>query len=196
MWRLEFATFYNSIRDAVQLAISTENPGWGKYFNIENMLYKTKGAELELTYRHSPSIAVNAGALTTGRVRLDNKKFVWSTDYVASMTLGTKRPAMQFAVFYKYTDKYLEFAGNYNQQGKLEGIAQQFTSNYQMLDATLGKYFFNDKLYASAGVKNILNVKLVDSFGNLNIHGSIDNAASIGYGRVFFVSIGMNLEQK
>jgi outer membrane receptor for ferrienterochelin and colicins len=115
---------------------------------------------------------------------------------VASVSLGTKRPALQLAVFYKYTDKYLEFAGNFDQKGKLEGIAQQFTSGYQMLDATLGKYFFNDRLYASAGVKNILNVKQVDSFGNLNIHGSIDNSAAIGYGRVFFVSIGMNLEQK
>jgi outer membrane receptor for ferrienterochelin and colicins len=188
MIAFETSVFYNSIKDAVQLAISTQKPGWGKYFNVPG-LFKTMGAEAGFTFRYSPRLMLNSTITATGRNRIDeNNSYSWSTDFVTSATVKLPRPGLQLAVFYKYTDRYLDFAGNYNPEGQLDGIVQELTSSYHTLDATLSRSFMSDQLFISTGLKNIFNVTLIDSPGNLNFHGSVDNSAAIGYGRVFFVN--------
>jgi outer membrane receptor for ferrienterochelin and colicin len=172
-------------------------PGWGKYFNVEGMNYITKGFDARIRYRFSPSLTVNTGVITTGRIRLDNsKEFEYSTDFVASANYLFEKPAIQLALFYKYTDDYLEFAGNFDSEGELNGIAQQFMAGYHMLDLTAARNFFNDKLNVTAGFKNILDVTLVDSFGSINIHGGSGDSAAAGYGRTFFVKLGYRFEKK
>lgn len=93
------------------------------------------------------------------------------------------------SLYYKYTDSYLEFAGNYDANGQLNGIAQQYLAGYHTLDFTAMKDLFQDRLSLSAGVKNIFNVTMIDSFGSLAIHGSTSDAAAAGYGRTFFVRL-------
>jgi outer membrane receptor for ferrienterochelin and colicins len=195
-WGIELGLFYNAIDDAIQLAISTQRPGWGMYFNVENTRYKTKGAEMVIHYRYSPYITLNAGVISTGRLRLDSPdRFAWSTDFVSSAVYRYEKLKLQLALFYKYSDDYLDFAGNYDAEGKLDGIAQQFMAGYHTLDATITKSFLNSRLNLSAGMKNIFNVTLVNSFGNINIHGSADDAATAGYGRTFFLSIGYTFDK-
>jgi outer membrane receptor protein involved in Fe transport len=46
------------------------------------------------------------------------------------------------------------------------------------------------------GIKNILNVTLVNSFGSINIHGNSSDAAAAGYGRTFFLKVGYRFEKK
>lgn len=194
---LELNLFYNSIHNAIQLAINTARPGWGQYFNIEGMNYITKGMDARIRYRFSPLLTLNTGVITTGRIRLDGSdKFEYSTDFVASANYLIEKPAVQLSLYYKYTDDYLEFAGNFDSEGQLNGVAQQFMESYHMLDFTTSKYFFGEKLSLVAGVKNILDVTLVDSFGALNIHGSSSDSAAAGYGRTFFIKLGYRFEKK
>ncbi len=194
---LELSLFYNSIHNAIQLAINTNQPGWGMYFNVEGMNYVTKGIEAKIRYRFSPGLTVNSGIITTGRIRLDSKNsFAYSTDFVTSVNYLLIKPAVQFALFYKYTDEYLEFAGNYNTDGQLNGIAQQSMEGYHNLDFTISRNFFSDRVSVVTGIKNLLNVTLVNSFGSVNIHGSADGSAVAGYGRTFFVKLGYRFEKK
>jgi outer membrane receptor for ferrienterochelin and colicins len=194
---LEMNLFYNSIHNAIQLAINTARPGWGKYFNIEGMNYITRGMDVRLRYRFSPSITVNTGIITTGRIRVDGSgKFEYSTDFVTSLNYLFEKPALQLALFYKYTDDYLEFAGNFDTDGQLNGVAQQFMEGYHMLDLTVSRNFLREKISLVAGFKNILNVTLVDSFGTINIHGSSSDSAAAGYGRTFFIKLGYRFEKK
>ena len=193
----ELNLFYNSIHNAIQLAINTERPGWGKYFNIEGMNYITKGFDARIRYRLSPAFTVNTGVITTGRIRLDNaNKFEYSTDFVVSANYLIEKPAIQLALIYKYTDDYLEFAGNFDTDGQLNGIAQQFMEGYHMLDMTISRNFFREKVSLVAGVKNMLDVTLVDSFGAINIHGGAGDDAAAGYGRTFFIKLGYRFEKK
>ena len=194
---LELNLFYNSIHNAIQLAISTDKPGWGKYFNVEGMNYITKGAEVRVRYRFSPTLTVNAGVITTGRIRLDSEKeFAYSTDFASSINYLLEKPAIQLALFYKYTDDYLDFAGNFNADGELNGVAQQFMEGYHTLDFTMSRNFFGEKLSLVAGIKNIFNVTLVNSFGAVNIHGSSNDSAVAGYGRTFFIKLAYSFEKK
>jgi outer membrane receptor for ferrienterochelin and colicins len=193
----EMNFFYNSIHNAIQLAIDTERPGWGMYFNVEGMEYVTKGMEARIRYRYSPFLTFNTGIITTGRIRLDSKNsFDYSTDFVASSNYLFDKPGLQLALFYKYTDDYLEFAGNYNEEGQLNGIAQQRMDGYHTLDFTVSRNFFGDRLSLVGGVKNIFNVTLVNSFGSINPHGSSGDAAAVGYGRTFFLKLGYRFEKK
>jgi outer membrane receptor for ferrienterochelin and colicins len=188
---LELDLFYNVIDNAIQLAINTQRPGWGMYFNVDGRNYRTKGAEAKIGYRFSPSFNLNAGIISTGRLRLNSKdQFAYSTDWVSSANYRFEKYKLQMALFYKYTDSYLEFAGNYDANGRLNGIAQQYIDGYHTLDFTATKDLFQNRLNLSAGVKNIFNVTLVNSFGSITIHGSSNEGAAAGYGRTFFVRLG------
>ncbi len=187
----EFGLFYNSIKDAIQLAVYTQKPGWGTYFNVEGTRFKTTGAQLDLHYRYSPCLTLTAGVISTGRMRLNAPgHYSWSTDYTSSLTYCFRVPGLQTVLFYKYCDSFLEFAGNYNEAGKLDGIAQQFTAGYHILDATITKNLLEGRINISTGFKNLFNVTMVNSLGSINPHGSSDGSASAGYGRTFFVKLG------
>jgi outer membrane receptor for ferrienterochelin and colicins len=195
--QLEMNLFYNAIQNAIQLAINTDRPGWGMYFNVEGMNYTTKGVEAQVRYRFSPGIAVNTGIITTGRVRLDDESsFSYSTDFVTSVNALIEKPALQLALYYKYTDDYLEFAGNFGNEGQLNGVAQQFIEGYHSLDFTATRGFFSDRFSVTAGIKNILDVTLVNSFGSITIHGNSEDGAAAGYGRTFFIKLAYSFEKK
>jgi outer membrane receptor for ferrienterochelin and colicins len=196
-WEFKINAFYNSIKNAIQLAISQQQSGWGKYFNIDNTLYKTKGAEVGINYRYSPNLTASAGMISTGSISLDDPdRFEWSTDFISSATYRFDKLNVQAAIFYKYSDDYLEFAGNYDPEGNLIDVAQQFMSGYHTLDINLVKDLFDKKLSLSAGLKNIFNVTMVNSYGSINFHGSNGNAAAAGYGRTFFIGINYKFEKK
>lgn len=189
-FNIETGLYYNSIDHAIQLAINTQQPGWGKYFNVPGENYKTWGAEIKIGYRLSPSLNLNAGIIRTGRLRLATKdRFDYSSDWVTSLNYRIEKYKIQMAIYYKYTDSYLEFAGNYDSDGQLAGIGQQYLASYHTLDFTAIKDFFGDNLSLSAGIKNILDVTLIDTFGSLTIHGSSNEAAPAGYGRTFFIRL-------
>ncbi len=187
---MQLDVFYNAIEHAIALAVDPERPGYGMYFNIEGNPYKTKGAEFKVGYRYSPSLELNAGVIRTGRSEFGNADhFVYSTDWVSSATYRVEKYKTQMALFYKYTDAYLDFVGNFDVNGQLEGTSQQYMSGYHTLDLTLSKDFFENTLNISAGLKNIFNVMLVNSFGSVDPHNSSNGEGAAGYGRTFFISL-------
>jgi outer membrane receptor for ferrienterochelin and colicins len=182
--------FYNAIDNAIQLAVDMQHPGYGMYFNVEKGQYKTKGAELRVGYRYSPSIELNTGVICTGRSLFEDRShFVYSTDWVASAVYRIEKYKTQMAIFYKYTDSYLDFAGNYDGNGQLEGTSQQYMAGYHTLDMTATKDLFEGKLNISAGFKNLLDVKLVNSFGSIDPHNTAEGGGAAGYGRTFFFGL-------
>lgn len=188
--------FYNAITNAIQLAIDTNRPGWGMYFNVEGQKYITRGIEATIGYHFFPRLSVSGGLLTTGRSRLDDRnKFEYSTDYIATAKYHSPRYRYELSVFYKYNDDFLDFAGNFTPEGELNGYGQRYIKGYHSMDITFSKFFFDSRLALSIGVKNVFNVTLVESTGNLNIHGGDTNSAAVGYGRTYFMKLGYRLEK-
>jgi outer membrane receptor for ferrienterochelin and colicins len=182
--------FYNSIDHAIALAVDTLRPGYGMYFNVDGHPYKTKGAEFKVGYRYSPSLELNAGFIRTGRSEYGNgNHFIYSSDWVSSATYRIEKYKTQVAVFYKYTDAYLDFVGNFDVNGKLDGISQEYMSGFNTLDLTVSKDLFENSLNISAGCKNIFNVMLVNSSGSIDPHNTIGGEGAAGYGRTFFFSL-------
>ena len=107
--------FYNLIINAIQLVVNTEDPGWGTYFNISGDPLRTKGMEVRAAYHFFPRISLDGGIITTGRNRIDRPSdFVYSTDIASTFKYFSPQCEYELAIFYKYTDDYLEFRGNFN----------------------------------------------------------------------------------
>lgn len=188
--------FYNSIKNSIQLAIDTNRPGWGMYFNVEEQRYITKGFEATLGYHFFPRLSITTGILTTGRSRLDDENnFEYSTDFVATAKYHSPRHKYELSIFYKYNADYLDFAGNYTPEGELNGYGQRYIEGYNSMDITFSKFFFESRLTLATGIKNVFNVTLVESTGNLNIHGSGTETAAVGYGTTVFIKLSYRFEK-
>ncbi len=189
--------YYNSIRDAIQLVIDTLHFGWATYLNIPGNNLKTKGIESSLNYHLFPRLTLGLGVNLTGRNVIDDPaRFVYSTDYVSSVKYHSPRYNYEVAAFYKYNDDYLDFAGNFNPEGGLDGIAQRYVSHYHMLDVTFSKTFPEMDFTVTTGIKNLFNVTLVDSFGSLNFHGSDSQSTPAGYGRTYFIKLQYRFDKE
>ncbi len=188
--------YYNSIQNAIQLVIDTAQPGWATYLNIQDNNLTTQGIESSLKYYLFPRLTLGFGANLTGRSRIsDPDQFVYSTDFVSSARYQSPRYNYELALFYKYNDDYLEFAGNFNPDGGLDGIAERFVSHYHSLDFTLSKIFPLIGLTVTTGIKNLFDVTLVDSYGNLNLHGSDSQSTPAEYGRTWFIQLKYRFEK-
>ena len=190
--------FYNSIQNAIQLAIDTTQPGIGRgmYFNLTGESFETKGFEAEMKYHLFPRITVKAGVITTGCSKLGEENgFEFSTDIASSFQYFSPKYNYEIGLFYKYTDDYLEFTGNFNEEGELEGVSQRSVKGYHSMDIVLSKTFWNQRLTISSGIKNLLDVTLVESAGSVFIHDSGSTTTAVGYGRTFFLRLNYRFEK-
>ncbi len=195
---LSIDLFYNAIWNSIQLAIDTSggNKVRGRYFNLEDGAYKTQGIEASISYHLFPRLTVKTGIITTGRSKLDEQKgFVYSIDFASSLQYFSPRYNYEVGIFYKYNDDYLEYRGSFNEDGILTGLKQSSIAGYHIMDLTLSKNFWKQKFTISAGLKNLFNVRFVDSSGSLFYHDSGSNSTAIGYGRTFFISLNYTLEK-
>ena len=74
-------------------------------------------------------------------------------------------------------------------------IAERLTAGYHSMDITLNKYFFDRSFVLTAGIKNLFNVTLVDSYGNLNLHGSSGDTAPVAFGRTWFLKLSYSFSK-
>ena len=116
----------------------------------------------------------------------------YCADFSTSLTLQWEKQKLQLALYYKYTDDYLEFAGTFNNEGTLNGYSQQYMAGYHTMDISAMKSLFRNRLRLTTGIRNLFNVTQVEAFGSLNIHGSSGKTTNAGYGRSFFLKIGYN----
>jgi outer membrane receptor for ferrienterochelin and colicins len=138
----------------------------------------------------------DAGIITTGHNKInDGSEYYYSTDYTLAPVYKNARYNFEVAIFYKYTDSYLEFAGNFNADGELNGVAQRYVEGYNILDLTISKYIYENRLCISGGIRNLFNVTFIDSNGNLNFHGSSGTSTAIGYGRTYFIKLAYTFEK-
>lgn len=184
------SAYYNLISDAIQLVIDTTRPGWATYLNIGGDNFKTQGIESRFQYYFFPRLTLGFGVSLMGKSRLENpQQYVYSTDYAGSVKYQNLRYNYELAIFYKYTDDYLDFAGNFNAEGNLDGIAQRFVTHYHTLDLSFSKIFPAIGITVTTGIKNLFDVTLLDSYGNLNFHGSDSQSTPAGYGRTYFLKL-------
>ena len=182
--------FYNDIRNLITLA--QPDPAYSLYTYINIGTYSTHGG----TLTHSVSwnnLSVNAGAGITGRYNIyadsgDFKKYLYSPDFNANVQYLFRKINLTAAVYFKYNGELPGYKVNSDNT-----ITQFSNSSYRFLDATLRKGFFNKRLYAAAGVKNILDVTNITGFSQESAHSSSSGEQAVSTGRNYFVRLQYNI---
>jgi outer membrane receptor for ferrienterochelin and colicins len=192
---LEFELFYNRMHDKIDLAIvdSANNQGVYKYVNISN--YNTLGGKVSFKYSFYTFFDLGIGFGETGTYASFTKnndnltKYKFSPEANVNLSILVKKFDFKIITSYKYYGENWQFNIDENKK-----ITIGHMDTYQNLDLSLMKKFLKNRMTVTIGSKNIFNNKLVKNTGRTSDtpHSSSDGSA-VGYGRVFFTSLSLNV---
>ena len=188
-WKADASFFYNKITDMISLAVSDLVSQLYTYVNIDE--YQTHGFNLSSDIQYK-KIKVNAGYSLTGRYNQLSKTsatedFLYASEYKGNLTYSFPKAKTDISVFYKYTGEVPSFIESNG------AVLQGFTQAYQMLDASITKQLFNNKLGLTIGAKNLTDVKTINFSGAASAHSSGSGSALMAMGRYYFTSIRINI---
>lgn len=194
-WTAEGTFFYNIIDNIITLARTGSD--LYTYINVDR--YKTIGVQANASFSYYPWLKIETGLAETGRMNMFNEgeevlvpeKFYYTTDVNASVSYKFVKPDLMFSVIYKYTGKMPQFFMD-------DGVVYEgYIEPYNMMDATVMKGFWENRIKISAGVKNIFNVKSVPAVGGTGgAHGGGGGESlAVGWGRTVFAKLAVNFNR-
>jgi len=183
-FNFKLSVFNNKVNDRISLyeIPNNENNAYS-YFNIGD--FQSRGSVVDVSVKKN-KIFTNSSFSYIGILNSLNK---FDYSYQASLSLIYKlNSSTNFNVFYKYNGEILRYVLRYGE------IVQNQTDSYNLLNASINKKIYREKISLSFGAKNIFNVVSVkNNTNNSGVHSSSSNNILIGYGRTFFTSIKFSL---
>lgn len=188
--RFNLSGFYNYLTDVIELTTSEADNQAYFYRNISEK--KTQGGNLSIDYGVH-NFKMSTGVVVTG-IGYDfrdtnNFNFSYATDVTAMLGYSFRKQDVSMRIDYKYTGERVQLFLDAN-----DAIAEGSVEDYQMLNFSATKNFFDKKLNLTAGAKNIFDVKAVSNSTSGGAHSS-GNGRLIAWGRSFFISIKYNLNK-
>lgn len=194
--------FYNQFNNQIDFALASAATGRYTYLNINNA--KTTGFNLEnkLTWKQ---FDVSLGASFIGYyrkqyddkdyIRIDNKDFLWSPEFTATVSYNAAVLKTKFNMLYKYTGVKPQYVYGKN-AGNQQVLYIAETAAFNWADFT-AVTTINKFVTATAGVKNIFDVTSVNNTATAS--GSIHSGAGpvlVGYGRSYFIGLNFQWNKK
>lgn len=183
-FNFKLSVFNNKVNDRISLyeIPNNENNAYS-YFNIGD--FQSRGSVVDVSVKKN-KIFTNSSFSYIGILNSLNK---FDYSYQASLSLIYKlNSSTNFNVFYKYNGEILRYVLRYGE------IVQNQTDSYNLLNVSINKKIYREKISLSFGAKNIFNVVSVkNNTNNSGVHSSSLNNILIGYGRTFFTSIKFSL---
>jgi outer membrane receptor for ferrienterochelin and colicins len=187
IYKVEASAFNNVIENQITIATLKGGDNAYGYINIGNL--KTQGGQLygEIVLNR---LNIGAGASVIHSVNVfENQNFEATTFELRSNANYTiPKLGMDFNVWFKHNGRQNGFV--LNEEGK---IMPTYISAFSMADASFGKKLFNNKIAISTGIKNIFNVKNIDSQLVSGGHGSGDGYSPVATGKIIFIKCTFNL---
>jgi len=192
---IDFELFYNRMHNKIDLAVVEiiNNQGVYKYINISN--YNTLGGKISFKYNFYTYFDLGIGLGETGtnasfsdsQNNLNSYKF--SPEANVNLTFLVQKFDTKIIASYKYYGENWQFNIDEN-----KNISVGYMDQYQNLDLSLMKKFLKNRMTVTIGAKNIFNNTLIKNSGRTSDtpHSSADGS-SVGYGRVYFTSISLNI---
>lgn len=185
-----FNFYHNKIRNKIDFLYDSINSSKAEYINIDG-IYKTIGAQFDFEYRLHPRLTFKTGISYYGQSKIANlNQYTFTPDYIASLNYRNVAYHFRVNLYYKYNGKRSQFYES--QENGEDIITEQYVSAYNMMDLSISKPFFDDKLNISTGIKNLFDVTTVDgSSGGSSHSGSSSSSgqSSIAWGRTFFLKL-------
>ncbi|MES2726532.1 MAG: TonB-dependent receptor [Bacteroidota bacterium] len=188
----DVSVFYNDIKDLISLAIVDPVNQLYSYVNIEK--YKTLGLNFNSQIAVK-NIQFNLGYGRIGRYNQlstsnNVSEFSYTNEYRLNTTYSIKKWGTDVNLFYKYNGRLPGFGLDAD-----NNIIQTYVSDYSMVDGSISKSFYKNKLVIIFGVKNILDVTNISVNSSSATHSSNSNNIPTAMGRFYFTSIRFSIEK-
>jgi len=188
---LEAKAFLNNIRDRIVLAEFA--PIQFNYQNIDQ--FNTRGFNLIGQYAFLNHLQLKSGFAYTFLYNpysesFDTKSYTGLPELQNELHGHIPFLETDLVVVHRYFGRQVRFFENGD--GLLE---QGFIGQYHLLNLSLSRSFWSDRLFLSAGVKNLLDTQDVpiNGQGDGGAHGSAGNTQLLGWGRTYFVRLNLSV---
>lgn len=189
-WGATAKLFYNHIRDRI---ITTEFASFQfNYQNIES--FETHGINLRGHIEINENLHLQSGYALT---RLSNnlsdanheQRFSTLDEWQNELHYHFPILAANLSLTHRYIGNQIRFTEDI--EGKLE---ESFAGNFHLINATLSRRFWQERLLLVIGGKNLLNVQsLPTSGGGSGAHSSSSEEQLFNWGRTFFVRLEIDI---
>ncbi len=184
--------YYNAIDNAIKLATDTTNPTWGKYFNVKGQKFTTYGFDGVLIYNSSIGLKPSFGFSNVNTTVLNKPNTYTSlNNFKIGLDYSILKKGLRIGTYFNIYGENIRYAGNFDSEGNILSVEEEKVPGYQMFDISLEKKLFKNQITANVGVKNLMNVTILETSGsNGGVHtGSSSGFAPISYGRTFFIKL-------
>ncbi|MFZ4544038.1 MAG: TonB-dependent receptor plug domain-containing protein [Saprospiraceae bacterium] len=193
----ETQLFYNHIKDRITLSqIDLKNIEF-TYINIGD--FKTTGINTSFTYCYESALKVKAAFSYTGfnndmaAQSPGEKTYNFSPEGSFELNYTIPKTGVSLNILHRYIGRVPNFSfdviGNKTNRGLLD--------DYQLLNATVSRCFFQRKINVTLGAKNLMNVQNINQTGAVTVgHGSGTSVMPVNFGRSYFVKLDVNLSTK
>ncbi|MEL6731220.1 MAG: TonB-dependent receptor [Bacteroidota bacterium] len=187
LWRFEWSSFYNDLQNRITLA-EINSPQF-TYVNIGK--FQSIGSSLKASLR-TTRITSQIGLNYIGRynqlsVEDDIPTFSFTPEVTGNVSYHWSN-ATSISLFYKYQGKLPGF--RVDPDGALQA---SFIQAYQLLDLTLQRSFWNDRLGVSLGAKNLFNITNIAAQLATGVHSGNTRQVAVGTGRNLFFKLTYQL---
>ena len=195
--KLSATYYFNDVQNDIELLPDFSNDS--NNINTQPYTYANfsrnmiMGGMLTASYQRGNTFNINIGVTGIGRRfifndTLNSGGFVFSPEFSISASYLIPKALVRISVFNKYNGElqtpYMSDEG---------GIGKQTIRAYNLLDVTLSRSFWKNRITLMAGVKNITDVVNVQTVGNSGAAHSVSSGStSIGWGRSYFASLRFN----
>ncbi|BDS09322.1 TonB-dependent receptor plug domain-containing protein [Aureispira anguillae] len=200
---LEVNGFYNYIDQQIAL-FSYELDSLGNYvmnsqsnqyayFNLDN--YQNWGINSKIKYQHK-GLTIQLGATLIGHYNSLNKDyseqvkpFQYTLELSQEITYHFKKIDLMLSLFRRDYDKQIRYVALTNPMTQETEIVQNTMDGYGLMDFNVTKRFFKKALSITVGIKNILDVQVVNQLGTSTAHGGGSGSRSVAMGRIFVLRL-------
>jgi outer membrane receptor for ferrienterochelin and colicins len=160
---IEPAIFFNDISSLI--ALSEMSSFKRHYINIDN--FKSVGGRIDFSY-HKRSFNIQTGFSLIGRYNkftedYKTESYLYTPEVRTNLNYYVEKVGIDLNLFYKYTGERTGFYLD-----KTSATIQKTTrKDFSNMDFTLNKSFFNRRLYTLVGIKNIFNVKDIETINQV-----------------------------
>ncbi len=181
IFSIEPSFFYNDISNLIALSELVNFKR--NYINIEN--FKSIGGKIDFSYKPLNELTLKSGVSVIGRYNQFNEaynseKFIYSPEIFTNINYEILKNKTIFHAYYKFSGERIGFYFDENTQSLIKTTRGSFNN----LDFTISKSFLKNNLQTSLGVKNVFNVKDIETINNMGEAHSRDMQL---WGRSIFI---------
>ncbi len=185
--------FYNYIENRIILAQMKGELLKYRYDNLAE--YKTKGAGINVTFNYDEKIILKTGIVYTGYYntardeKTELRPYLYSPELSIDFTYIPEAIPLTFNVLYRHTGSIPTF-----NLGKNNTVEEDALQGWDLLNAMVSTHFFKNRIQFSTGVKNILDIKTINTRGSLEPgHNGAAGTIPVNFGRSLVVKLGLKL---